>query len=133
MERRRWTALGWTLLSLVLLGACAQLEQLGVMDPAGAPDHVEPNRSAIPGSFYPNWPALDGGVAPQSKREKGGTSDPFLWDTNSALGAATQQPTPTLSQDQAPAPSLDLNDSTLERQKTPERAELSTEPTPKTP
>jgi hypothetical protein len=130
MKRRGWIALALTALSLALLGACAELEKLGIVDPASAKDHVEPHKTPIPGSYYPSWPALDGGTPPQAK---GGTSDPFLWDRDSALGMA--QPTDPLSAEPPPnedsAPSLDLNDGTITRHGT--RADVPAEATPAVP
>lgn len=135
MKRRVWSALGLAALGIVLLGACAELEKLGIVDPASAKDHAEPRPASAPGSYYPSWPALDGGVAPQAKREKGGTTDPYLWDTSSALGAGqpadptNTAPPPT----EASAPRLDLNDGTITRRGAAPRTDTPAEALPPAP
>lgn len=132
MKRRGLSALALVALSVALLGACAELEKLGIVDPASAKDHAEP-AAPVPGSYYPSWPALDGGKPPEAKQDKGGTSDPFLWDQGSALGMAqsTDPPSAEPPPDEAPAPSLDLNDGTITRQGT--RADVPGEATPGVP
>lgn len=122
---RTASALGFTALALVLLGACAELQRLGITDPESGADHVSPHPPApAPGSYYPSWPALDGGVAPapEAKREKGGTRDPFLWETGSAFESSAPELTPK----------LDLNDGTITRRGAADMS-APAEPAPATP